>query len=106
MEWLEPWWPTEAQSPEFHETFARQLALELSPGHVLYGVPVKLIGRHDGSDDALFEFLDGSGRVAVVHLTWARGAERPPWPMTAIYGSLAAWAEQRMRPEHEAWAAG
>lgn len=105
MKWLEPWWPTEGQGREFHETFERQLENELSPGHELYRVPVKLLGRHGGSDDALFELLDGSGRVAVVHLTWAKGPEAPPWPGTAIYESLDAWAEQCMKPEHEAWIA-
>ena len=106
MEWLEPWWSTSEQSAEFHETFQRELRLELSTSHELYGIPVKLIGRHGGSDDALFELLDGSGRVAVVHLTWAKSRERPPWPGAIIYESLEAWAEQRMRPEHEEWAAG
>ena len=26
MEWLEPWWSTEGQGPEFYETFERQLS--------------------------------------------------------------------------------
>jgi hypothetical protein len=103
MEWLEPWWSTEEQGQDFCETFRRQLELELSPGHELYGVPLRLIGRHGGSDDALFEFLDGSGRVAVVHLTWKRGPEVPPWPHSVVYQSLEAWSEECMRPEHEAW---
>ena len=105
MEWLEPWWPTDGKGAEFQQIFERQLKLELSSGHELYGVPVKLIGRHGGCDDALFEFLDDSGQVAVVHLTWARRPETPPWPATAIYGSLEEWAEQRMKPEYEEWTA-
>ncbi|MBD2731774.1 hypothetical protein H6G96_37255 [Nostoc sp. FACHB-892] len=103
MKWLEPWWATEGQAPDFRETFERQLEMELSPKHKLYGVPVKLIGRHGGSDDALFELSDGSGRVTVVHLTWARSPEMPPWPVTAIYESFEAWSEQCMKPEHEEW---
>lgn len=106
MEWLEPWWPTAGQGEEFQRTFQRQLELELSPGHELYGVPVKLIGRHGGCDDALFELLDGSGRVAVVHLTWAKSRQRLPWPLSTIYDSLEAWAKERMRPEHEERADG
>jgi hypothetical protein len=66
MEWLDPWWSTEGHSPEFHETFRKQLELE-----------AKLIARDNG-DDALFQILDGSGRVAVVHLTWAKSQERLP----------------------------
>ena len=68
MEWLDPWWLTAEQGAHFHDTFLRQLRLEISPRHELFGVSARLIGRGNG-DDALFEFLDGSARVAVVHLT-------------------------------------
>jgi len=50
MEWLDPWWSTEAQEKAFYETFRKQLELEVPPGHVLFGLPVKLIGRGDGDD--------------------------------------------------------
>ena len=103
MEWLEPWWSTERQDAKFHETFRKQLKLELPPGHVLYEVPARLIGRGNG-DDALFELLDGTGRVAQVHLTWAKVRERLPWPVTAVYDSREDWAEKSMKPEHEEWA--
>ena len=104
MEWLDPWWSTEGHSPEFHETIRKQLELEVPPGHVMYGLPAKLIARGNG-DDALFQVVDGSGRVAVVHLTWAKDQERLPWPATTIYKSIEAWSEQCMRPEHDEWAA-
>lgn len=102
MKWLEPWWSTQEMDDSFHETFARQLTLETRPGHSLYEVPVKLIGRGHG-DDALFELKDGSGRVAVVHLVW-QGSQVPPWPATAIYTSLLAWEQECMIPENQEWA--
>ncbi|WP_146002127.1 hypothetical protein [Cupriavidus pauculus] len=103
MEWLEPWWSTENMDNQFHETFARQLALEVPPGHELFELPARLIGRGLG-DDALFEILDGSGRVAVVHLTWSKSRERLPWPITVFYTDMENWIETCMLPEHQEWA--
>lgn len=85
----------------FLNGFAEQLALEMSPGHELYNVPVRLIARGNG-DDALFELRDGSGRVAEVHLVW-QGRQRPPWPGSAIFSSLEEWRVKRMIPDHSEW---
>ena len=52
------------------QIFEEQLARELPPGHILLGIPVHAIARVDGADDVLYEVLDGTGRVAVVHLTF------------------------------------
>jgi hypothetical protein len=41
----------------------------------------------------LFQFLDGSGRVAEVHLTWAGERERLPWPGTRLFDSFAEWVK-------------
>jgi hypothetical protein len=68
----------------------------------MFGVPGRLIGRGQG-DDALFELLDGSGRVAVVHLTWAHCTQHLPWPITTIYANMGEWVERCMLPEHEEW---
>ena len=75
MEWLAPWNPAEAVGERLTQGLMRQLEVELPPGHVLYGVPVKVLARGNG-DVVLFELLDGSGRVADVHLTWSKGRER------------------------------
>lgn len=103
MEWLAPWNPAEAVGERLTQGLMRQLEVELPPGHVLYGVPVKVLARGNG-DDVLFELLDGSGRVADVHLTWSKGRERLPWPGTDVYASLQDWAEKVMGPEHQEWA--
>lgn len=99
---MEPWWSTERQNREFHDGFCRQLARELSRGHELYKLPVRIIARGNG-DDALFEILDGSGRVAQVHLTWSKRRQRLPWPITSVYPSLAVWREEVMVPDHRNW---
>jgi hypothetical protein len=52
-------------------------------------------------DDALFALEDGTGRVAVVHLTWTRSPpETLPWPGTRLYATLEAWATTAMANDH------
>jgi len=101
MQWLDPWTSTEKSEASYVRTFAEQLARETNRGHELHGVAVKLIARGNG-DDALFEILDGSGRVAEVHLVW-QGRQKPPWPASAIYSSLEERRLKRMIPEHKEW---
>ena len=98
-EFLEPWWSTDEEDAHFHETFLNQLRTEVGPGHVMYGLSVRMVGRDGGSDDTLFEILDGSGRLALVHLTWAKGQERLPWPGTSIYPNFEAFAAEVMIPK-------
>ncbi|MCZ8072776.1 MAG: hypothetical protein O9341_01470 [Paucibacter sp.] len=102
MEWLDPWIPVEAIGERLAQGVQQQLQIELPPGHLLYGIPVKVMARGNG-DDVLFELLDGSNRVADVHLTWSKGQERLPWPGTDVYSSLQDWAERVMEPEHRDW---
>lgn len=97
MEWLTPW----EEYEDADKTFARELAKEVAPGHVLFKVPVRLLARGNG-DDCLFELLDGSNRVALVHLVW-QGLQKPPWPSTAIYPTIEAWCQECMVPEHQEW---
>lgn len=101
MDWLEPWSSTEGSEESYLRTFAEQLARETSPGHELHGLQVRLVGRGNG-DDALFELLDGTGRVAEVHLVW-QGRQKPPWPSSTIFSSLEQWRVMRMLPEHQEW---
>jgi hypothetical protein len=99
MDWLNPWWSTENQNSDFHDGFKSELESEVGPDHPLRGIETRLEARGDG-DDALFELLDGTGRYAVVHLTWARHPESLPWPVTELYNSLEAFVFQRMIPDH------
>jgi hypothetical protein len=103
MELLEPWWSTENLPAEISNHIRKQLELEVGPGHLMYGLPTKLIARGNG-DDALFEIVDGTGRVADVHLTWRKGQETLPWPITTIYSSFSEWAASGMIRDHRDWA--
>lgn len=101
VEWLEPWVPIEEYGPGAGPAMAGELTRELGPGHPLYRVPVEAIGRRGDRDDVLFRLLDGSGRVAVVHLTWTRSPpERYPWPATAFFPSVEAWVVDDMSADH------
>lgn len=100
-DWLEPWSSTAGAEESYLRTFAEQLARETRRGHVLHGVPVRLIGRGNG-DDALFELEDGTSRVAEVHLVW-QGRQKPPSPGTAIFASLEEWRTKSMIPAHDEW---
>ena len=101
MEWLEPWCNVDDFGPEFAAFFEAELRRELSDGHPLFGRPVAAIGKRDGTDDVLFRLLDGTGRVAVVHLTFSNRPESPPWPGCRIFPSLEIWASDCMRADHD-----
>jgi len=93
---LEPW---SAVPLDRAEAFLREVQTELSPGHPLYGAQLRAIGASRLADDVLF-WLD-NGRVADVHLTWSRVAERNPWPSHRIYENFNEWAKEVMIPDHE-----
>jgi hypothetical protein len=98
MEWLEPWWSTADAGDDFHETFERQLRIEICPDDPIFGIPAKVIGRGNG-DDALFELLDGSGRVAFVHLKWGKGRELGKFrTQSFVLKSIEEFAGKVMRP--------
>jgi hypothetical protein len=102
LEYLDPWWATDGQDEAFHAQFLKQLTTEVGPGHPMYGVPAKLIARGNG-DDCLFKLLDGTERVAIVHLTWSGRRETLPWPQTQVFKDLDQWRDEWMVPEHEEW---
>jgi len=98
VEWLEPWHSVAEDAAQV-AGMERELQRELARGHPLFGLPVRTLGGD--CDDVMFAVEDGSGRVAVVHLTWTQTVpERPPWPETAFYPSLQAWATDGMRSDH------
>lgn len=97
--WSIPW------RAESSPRAAIELAREVGPGHPLWQVSVRVLARRQDCDDVLFALDDGTGRVAVVHLTFQ--AERDPhWPATELFGDLADFLIRRMRPDHEAFAGG
>jgi hypothetical protein len=107
MEWLDPWWSTAEQTEDFHKTFAAQLRLELCEDDPVYGLPARIIARGNG-DDTLFQLLDGSGRVAFVHLQWGKPPGRSNYKFrtcSRVYASLEEFRQQHMIPEHNEWLA-
>ena len=91
MQWPATWAALD-ENDECTAVAKKVLLREVGPGHLLYGVPVQAIGRNFAADDVLYRLLDGSGRVADVHLTWTRGGpEQPPYPHTLLYDTVEAW---------------
>lgn len=98
MEWRSRWYPIAGDSAQV-EAMEHELRRELADGHPLFGLPVRAVSRRQDCDDVLFAIEDGSGRVAVVHLTWTRRPpDRPPWPVTNMYPSHEAWTIAEMQP--------
>lgn len=61
-----------------------EMVVEIGGGHVLYGRAATLLAV--GPDDDLLVSLDDAPpSVAVVHLTWRRHVESPPWPATSVF---------------------
>lgn len=87
-------WPPHWESLEESVRIALEAELqkELQIGHSLYGVPVMAIGRRDNQDDVLFQVLDGSGRVADIHLTFEGKGAVSPCPWIGFCGNFNAWA--------------
>jgi hypothetical protein len=103
MEWLDPWWSTAEQTECFHETFAAQLELEICADDPIYRIPVRIIGRGLG-DDAVFQLLDGTGRVAFVHFHWGKlpgSVDDEFRTRSTVYASLEAFFQQHIVPEHK-----
>lgn len=94
--WLDPWYGIHDGS-----ALETELALELTPGHVLFGRRVIAIGRRNGRDDVLFWLPDEGEAVASVHLTWiGRPEQQPCWPGTEVFPTPGDWAREIMVPDH------
>ena len=103
MKWLAPWHSV-SDDPVQVVGMERELQRELSPGHPLFGVPIQTLARRQDRDDVLFAVQDGTGRVAVVHLTWTQNPpENPPWPDTTVFANLGTWAAEVMHPDAADW---
>lgn len=107
VEWLEPWVSIDEYGPATAQAMAHRLARELGRDYPLYGVRVETLARRGDCDDVLYRLLDGTGRVAVVHLTWTSDPpERYPYPWATLYPSFEAWADEGMAGDHREFAGG
>ena len=93
MDYLDPWFAV--NDPRLVDELRRQLP----PGHILAGLVVAACARRQDRDDVLFEVLDGSGRLARVHLTHQRESD-PRWPLTTLFSTEAEWAAS-MAADHD-----
>ena len=99
IEWLEPWRPID--DPDLALVFEEELAREIAPEHPLANLALTAIGQHTITSEFLFRVEDGSGRVALVRLSWTGSRERPPWPESRFYENEADWMANGMRPDHD-----
>lgn len=84
----------ELVTPDRNAGLLKQLELELSPGHLIYGINANVLGAFCGTDDILLKLdteVEGA-RYALVHLTWG-GSQTPPWPSTQLISDLDEWLE-------------
>jgi hypothetical protein len=94
---LAPW-----EEVEDGDRLVDELTREMSPKHILNGVPAAALARKRHRDDFLFSLQDGTGRVASVHLTWSEEST-PDFPWTSIYRDLRTWMREEMYPDAEDW---
>ncbi len=100
MVWPERWRPI--SHPSEVAAFLAELRTTLAPGHLLFGLPVRAIGRRWDDIHTLFGFEDGSSRVAEVILPWKHSRMEPPFPCTAVFAS---WEEWARHVEYAEWLA-
>lgn len=78
----------------------KQLHRELSEKHVLFGVPMKTIGRRQDNDDVLFELENQKHQFVVVHLTWSSHTiADPTYPAIRFYKDWEDLYENRLLPD-------
>ena len=92
MKFLAPWYEKK------DGTLVAEMQRELPIGHALHGIAVTALGRWDDKDDVLFALLDGTGRLAAVHLTFQVETD-VRWPGFSMFASEAEWIE-KMQADH------
>ena len=84
--WNEYWIPI--TNDRSLSIWQRELDLEIGEEHPLWGLEPKVIGRGDGTDDAIVCL--NNNKFAIVHLVWnGKIAPMPDkFPVSAIYSSV------------------
>ena len=91
----EPWFRLEG---DLAGTFEREASVEIAPGHELHGVGLTAIAKCEGCDSVVFRLADET--FAIVHLSWNRKADTPPWPSTTRLGGFIAVEMAMNQHEH------
>ena len=105
FDFLDPWWATDGDNGPWEQRFLNKLQTQVGPEHVMYGLPVRIVGSYGGSQALLFEILDGTGRLAVIGVTWESFEHSFSLLDTTIYPNFEAFKTQRMSPDHEQYLA-
>ena len=92
MKLLAPWYENK------DDALVAELQREVPKGHALHGIPVTVLGRRDDKDDVLYALQDGTGRFAVVHLTFQVETD-VRWPSFWTFANEAEWIE-KMQADH------
>jgi len=91
----EPWFRPQ---PEQALMFEKEAVAEVAPGHELFGLSLRTVAKCVGCDDVVFRAADDT--FAIVHLTWSRKQEAPPWPRTTRLGGFIAIEAAMDQHEH------
>jgi hypothetical protein len=85
----DPWWDLRGGGDleqQQRDALTRELVTELGSANPLHGQALTVVARSDANDDVLVAL--SSGGWVVVHLTWSRKVESPPWPSTTYYSTI------------------
>jgi hypothetical protein len=77
VDFREPWFRLEG---EHARALEREAATEIAAGHELHGLGLTAVAKCEGCDSVVFRASDDT--FAIVHLSWIRKPETPPWPHT------------------------
>ena len=91
----EPWFRPEGEAARALE---REAATEIAAGHELHGLALTTLAKCEGCDSVVFRASDDT--FAIVHLTWIRKPETPPWPDTTRLGGFIAVETAMDQHEH------
>jgi hypothetical protein len=84
-------WPDADESESLH----KELQSELPPGHLLYGLQIRVFATRRGIDDVLFRHVDMPDRFTVIHLTWLGRTEIDKFhPTVEFDGSFSEFLEE------------
>ena len=89
----------ELDTRDWAATFENELKRELAPEHPLYSYRNELQAWAKRADNDDVFFCGPYHPLVLVHLTWSKREESPPWPGSTPYASLKEFWEQEMRSE-------
>jgi hypothetical protein len=85
---LEPPEPWFRPNPRLAAALVREARAEIGSDYELAWHYLTAVVKCGGCDEVIFNVDDGA--FALVHLTWARHPEQPPWPATTCLGGFIA----------------